>query len=725
MREKMRKNMGWLAEQRKTWWFSALLNLFLLLLLLLILQPCYETNDDTTIYELTAGSKGVYDSHTIFINILVGRALKLLYTVAPGLQWYTLLQYAILFCSFTAISYVLQNRLQAGAVIAVFGTLYPYFGYEGYIVIQFSKTAGIAVCGGILLMFHGLERLTGHSPGEGRTEGKAQEGEKRKTVPPEEKAREAKKNSSTGKKGCLGMVALGMLLALTGGMYRYKEFLLCAALMSGIGVYTLFTLRWEKSKALARTVAAYLGSFLLLFLLFLGLNLYNERAYSSDEKWGNYIEFNDARSNLLDYGFPEYKKNKELYQQFGLSNDDCKLYVAGDYADPELFSRELIEALLDRQESRAVDREFLKSYLNTFPKGFLKISVFTCFLLICCYWLFWGRKGKWEILGLVYEAVLTALAYGYLFYLGRYLVSRVETPMWLAAALMVIWLLDGEKEYFSRRTGLAFGACALVFCANIWQSELRVDQSKYNAMLQNNRELLENVGRDKEHVYLSKLGQLSTFLAYGPFETLPLDSADNVCKLGGWEYGNPVNDSVLERYGITNPYRDMINNPQVIVVDDSVKATQKYLRAHYDEQVNYYEVKQINKKHFYVFRSGPLVIDTGESQPADETIFNTCALTWEKDLLNIQGLLYREGTDSFSQQVYVKLTDTRDGSVTFYNGMTYAGENRTDLQNGQYGGCLCRISLEDTELSQETLESGQFCLELILDTVDGMYTVSL
>ncbi len=701
MRNKIKKRGSWLAGKKGTWWFSALLNLALLALLLLILQPCYETNDDTTIYELTAGSKGVYDSHTIFIHILVGKFLKLLYTAAPGLQWYTLLQYAVLLCSFTAISYVLLNRLRTGAAIAVFGTLYPYFGYEGYMVIQFSKTAGIAVCAGILLMFHGLERLA-RALGGGRRE--------EASLPKDRPG------------ACRGMVLLGILLALVGGMYRYKEFLLCAALMSGIGVYTLFTLNWKK--AVLRVLAAYLGSFALLFLAFFGLHLYDKWAYASQEDWGGYIEFNDARSNLLDYGFPDYKENQELYEQLGVSNDDLKLYVSGNYADPDLFDRELIETLLARTEDPAVDREFLKNYLDTFPVGFLKISVFTCFLLICCYWLFWGRKGRWEILGLIYEAALMALAYGYLFYLGRYLVSRVETAMWLAAALLVIWLLDERREYFSRRTALAFCACALAFCMNQWQSGFRADQGDYNAMLERNRELLENVGRDEDHLYLAKLGTLTTFLAYGPFDVIPFGSADNVCKLGGWEYGDPVNDSVLERYGVSNPYRDMINNPQVIVVDANVKNTQKYLKAHYDEKVKYYEVKQINNQHFYVFRSQPLVVDTQESQPADETVVNTCELSWGEEELKIQGLLYREGTDSFSQRVYVKVTDTQEDTVTFYEGMTYAGEDRTDLYHGQYGGCLCKVSLKNSELSRETLDSGRCQLELILDTADGMYAIT-
>ena len=53
----------WSEKYRKKWWFSAFLNLVLLAGLLVFMRPLFETNDDTTIYELTAGAKGLYDSH--------------------------------------------------------------------------------------------------------------------------------------------------------------------------------------------------------------------------------------------------------------------------------------------------------------------------------------------------------------------------------------------------------------------------------------------------------------------------------------------------------------------------------------------------------------------------------------------------------------------------------------------------------------------------------------
>lgn len=682
MGEAIEKRIGWLGEQKGTWWFSVLLNGLLLLFFLLAFQPSFETNDDTTMYELTGGAKGSYDARLIFIHVIPGMVLKGLYTVLPFIQWYTVLQYAVMFAAFTALSYVCLNRLRTSAAILVFGTLYCYFAYQGFILIQFSKTAGFAVCGGILLMFHALER----------------------------------------KKGISLPLVCGMALALIGGWYRNKEFLLCAALLSGLGIYELLHLQWKKNELLWRTVGSYVGSFGLLALLFAGGLLLDGAVYAADARFGDYLEFNDLRSDLLDYGVPDYEGNEETYQSLGLTEKDVELFRSSNFADPEVFTEEVFRTLKTLCHRRELNRGFVSDYFRTFPIGFFKIPVFTGFLQICCYWLFWGVKDRKKILVLVYEAVLVGLAYAYLFYLGRYLVSRVETAMWLAVSLVVVWLLNREKEYFDRRTGLAFCACTVAFNMNTWKSSLRQEQTDGNVSMLQERELMQQIGDDKDHVYLVKLGQLSTFTSYGPFDVVPFGSEDNLCKLGGWEYGAPTNDSVLERYGISNPYRDMLDNPQVIVVDNKAKTTLEYLRRHYDERAKAYQIKEIAGRRFYVFRTEPLVLDeSGCEEMGEEAFFCTYDTAVSEDGWEIRGILYEENTNSYEQLVYLKVTDKESGETSYYNCMTFAAAERTDLQNGQYGGFLGSLETKQTGMSREDIESGRYSVDLILENETGMY----
>ena len=679
----MKKVWGFAVRKKNKFWFSVCVNLLGLLFLALIMKPCFEMNDDSTIYELTSGAKGIYDSHTVFIHILIGRALELLNTLLPGIQWYTVLQYLVLFCSFIAIYYVLINRFRTGTAVLAFGTLFFYFGYEGYIVLQFSKTAGFAACAGIFLMFYGLEQ------------------DKRNWL----------------------QVAAGILLALTGGMYRYKEFLMCSAVMSAIGVYTLLKLEWKRSKKLAGTVAAYLGSFLLLFSSFAGLLVYNNYAYQKDPEWAAYIQYNDSRSSLMDYGFPDYDTYQEEYEKLGLSKEDVKLYISCNYGDPELFGPETVDTLLSLRPFKELNREFVKSFFDTFPMGFLKIYVFTCFLLFCFFWLFFGKKTWREILALLYGASVIGLIYAYLFYIGRYLVSRTETALWLGACLLVIWMLDQKKRYFDCRVAAAFCACALVFNLPSWKEQMRTEKEKISAQMEINQEYLSLAGMDSDHLYLAKLNTLTTFNAYDPFDVISFGSIKNICKLGGWEAGNPIIEEILSSYGISNPYRDMINHSQVIVVDDKEDETLRYLRDHYDPQVKYYKIKEINGQNFYVFRSRPFQIDETKIQNSDDTVHCEFELEWGTKKLKIQGNAWQENTNSYTQTVYAAVTDTENGNTQYYPLTIRQAQGVEDLMNGRFGSFIGNLSLSDTGISKEGYESGKWKIGILVENERGLWKI--
>lgn len=718
----MGKITRWMEAHKKKWWFSAIVNLLLLAVLLIFLRPVFETNDDTTIYELTGGAKGVYDSHTFFIHVFIGKILEVLYRILPVVQWYTVLQYAVMYVSFTAILYVLLNRLRTGMAVVVFGTLYCYFAYEGFIIIQFSKTAGYAACAGMLLMFHGLELLCVKSfelQDMAADETDLMAG---REVHQEEQNHIRKKDLRK-----YLPVIFGTLLALTGSMYRFKEFFLCAALMSGIGVYTLLKLNWKLPKEALRKAFSYVGCFSLLFLLSIGLNAVDVYSYVSSAGWEEYREFNDMRSNLLDYGFPDYEANRETYEALGITKEDYNLYKSGNHADPELFTREVMETLTALCERKPLNREFVQDFFAEFPLGFFEIYAFTCFLLIFCYWIFWGEKGKAEIMTLIYETVVIGAVYAYLFYMGRYLIRRTETALWLGAALMAVWMLNREQVFFTMRTAAAFCTCVLAFTMNSWREELRFSAKQKNlvSIQQGEREFQEILSADKSNLYLTKLGTVSTFTAYGPFDTVPYGLTTNICKLGGWEYGAVTNDQVLEQYGVENPYRDMIDHPQVLVVDDKVNTTLDYLRSHYEPEVQADLVKKAGGRSFYSFRSKPLTINRSECTTADEQIHLSCEQSWNKNNLIIRGCIYREGTNSFTQRMYLRIEDTQTGQEWYKTVPGQAAEGKSELNDGLYGGFEYEVGLKDTDFSRETAESGKYLLELILETEGNSYVCQL
>lgn len=130
-------------------------NLAAMLLMVLIMRPGFETNDDIVFAELGSGFRGVKDAHLVFQNYGLGLLYRLLYQITGRLPWYTIVQYAVLLFAFTAVTYVLLNRLEGYSGLYLSALLVLGFGYEGYIHLQFTKTGGIATAAGVFYCFMG------------------------------------------------------------------------------------------------------------------------------------------------------------------------------------------------------------------------------------------------------------------------------------------------------------------------------------------------------------------------------------------------------------------------------------------------------------------------------------------------------------------------------------------------------------------------------------------
>ena len=124
--------------------WALLLNYIVFLILVCLFQPYFETNDDSAMRMTVSGAGGYYDSHLIYINILIGKLIVFLETHVPTGNWYTLIQLIIVFFSLCTVTYILIERsgIKYGSWISLI--LLTFFGYEGYIAVQFTKTAGFA-----------------------------------------------------------------------------------------------------------------------------------------------------------------------------------------------------------------------------------------------------------------------------------------------------------------------------------------------------------------------------------------------------------------------------------------------------------------------------------------------------------------------------------------------------------------------------------------------------
>ncbi len=560
----MKNLKQWLHRQTSTVWFACVFNLTVLVLMLLILRPGYETNDDISISMIANGAWGVRDMHVICQNYLLGKLYNLFYTAGHGMiPWYAVLQYTFVFSALTTVTCVLFRRLKGEQAFLVNGILLLYFGYECYIRMQYTKTAGIMLGAGAFLLFYEMEK----------------------------------------EKISWKAVVWGILLAVTGSLYRFEETAVCCVLLAGIGLYFLMNLKqWGEQKK--KRLLTLLGVFGLTGILMVGCELMDQRLYASDPDWDAFMQYNEYRSNLTDYSIPAFADFEEEYKEMGINKTAYKIFRTGlNFYDPDVYSLDTLKKMDELRPRNNLSRALAENFLKEFPVGYIKIPVFLGFLTLAFLWLFWKKDQKkvWLVAG--YEIFAMGLIDFYLYYQGRYLENRVEVGMWFAISLVVIWLYDQKKIQVSRQLVWLMLGCVLIANQGSWKSRWKVlseQDARDQAYLKESFEGAVSV--DPDGLYLAKLGTIS-YNSFGIFSAVPEGTFENVVWYGGWEMGNPLWKKKLAEYNITNPYRDLIDQEHVYIVDNKIDLTLKYIKEYYQENVEAELVKESGNVKVYQIKS--------------------------------------------------------------------------------------------------------------------------
>lgn len=544
-------------KRRKGVCFAVGMNFLAMIVILVLMRPSFETNDDIVFAELGSGLRGVKDAHLVFQNYILGLIYRFLYQLTGRLPWYTIFQYAVLLAAFSAVTYVLMNSLESYCGLCLSVIVLCGFGYEAYIHIQFTKTAGIAAAAGVFLLLY-----------------------------------------AAGKKSFSIWTAVwGTGLGLLGFMYREDQFWASSALMAGAGIYFLLTVGKKYPGKFLQRLGVCVGSLLVLLAAVAFAGVIDSHMYRAEE-WREYQEFNDLRSRLLDYGFPDYDSSREIYEELGITREAYELYKTWNFNDPEKFTSEIMEELVSEKTDKIFRGSQILNFLKRFPTDLagLPIAWFAAgFLFI---WLIFSRKNAASVFSLVFETVLILALYFYLYYQGRYMVNRVDVGLWFSVCLVILSMFS-EKKGITGQAGLVL--CVTVFALSqfLWCKDWRISTSSIPEARISQRAVLETIGTDKEHIYLAKSGTVSEIVCYGPFDRMPENLLDNLFWFGGWECRMPGIVKKMESRGIANPYRDMINNEKVYLIDDQIQLTMEYIHRYYDADAEAVFVKTLGNVDLY------------------------------------------------------------------------------------------------------------------------------
>ncbi len=551
-----------LKWKKRTILAMSLFHVGFLLVCLLFFHPHFETNDDFGIASIVSGLHGRPDSHLVYFNAILGLFLKQLYIWTSSVNWYTLFQYAVMLGSAEIITLILISWKDRIGFLVNAAFIF-FFLYDAYINVQFTKTSGMAVAAGYLLIWYVY----------------------------------AKKKS-------LIWYLPGVLMTLLGSLIRFNVFWIGSAVfVAFLCIEVFFDRKRIKEEGKRKSLLFLFAALVVSFGVTAGARIFDSAYYKQDAGWAYYREYNNARATVTDSALPAYSDKKSEYENIGVSENDRYLYSHWTFDDPELFTMEKMEklaALKDPVKVSDVFRIIWKEVLTTH----LSYPFVIPFLVACAYLVFLKRRN----LLYVVLTVLEILAFTTVFiFMRRYLQYRVDFVIYLFSFLSLSFVaLHKETEYEdSRKPSLIVLLSLVVMFGNCGSYSQDLMNKKANLSKETAEKTIaayDSIFQDQSHLYLLETFCDRSSYVYDMFGVYPEGYYANVYHLGGWETQSPVTKAKLTRFGIENPFRDSVNNENVYFISSKFYMDKiiTYIQDHYEPEAAYSQVGQVGEYYLYI-----------------------------------------------------------------------------------------------------------------------------
>lgn len=536
--ESMGMNKSRTSSAKQNLLLSLGINAVLLGVFLCLFTPHYQSNDDFILSCFVNGAIAEKSARMVYINVMIGALLKGLYTLTTAVPWYALMQYVILFASFTAMTWILLQRWELIPALALSIGFVSIFGMDAYIIVQYTKTTAAATVSGVMLMLYAL-------------------------------------GMEKGVKSRRVSMAAGIILALLGGMYRYYEFLAAGAVICWaiIDPLTEAIKHGDDIKEKLHRAFETVRPFILLLLLFGTVRAIDSAAYS-EPKWADYIEYNKARTLVMDHGTPRYDMFEEGYADLGISENFYQRMRFWNFHDPDKFDTETfykIAALKGERKLIGGDTAIIDFFPICVPQ-LIREWCFAGLVLAAAVWLLFGRHDLMSVISIVLSAVTCLCVYIYFFFSDRFGIYWVDYGITLALTAVVLWNISGGRpRKWQARTAVILMLTLALQCVYMtkWKDSFtRIRDNEENIAAQS--KAIQTLV-DDGHLMLSDVSMLNTaFYMYQPvFRQAIPESADKIVTMGGWHI-TPTIVSNLSHYGIRNPYKDAVNNPDVYMITGEI-----------------------------------------------------------------------------------------------------------------------------------------------------------
>jgi len=572
---------------------SIIVNLIFLLTILVFCDIKYEVSDDFVMSAIMSGAyDGTPNPHLIFINILWGYMLLPFYYLCPQISWYLVFQILLCFLSMTLISYMLLEKLDhimAFMIIVLFLTV---FGSDAYILVQFTKTAVLAVMGGGSVFVWSLFEEKG-----------------------------------------MKITGISGIVCLCGTMIRFNVVYIAGGFILFILVFNFikFIKLNRKDNLLTKKIVMIAMMGLVLIVTSVTCKEISSYIYKTNNEYRFFKEYSKARADIVDasdYGYAAYAEELE---KIGVSENDYKMMRSWNFADNEVFSLETMQktaqVIAEYKKTVGVSKEKILEEIQN--RGLQGYPVCIACIVITILGIVFQRERYWT------SFIIWGIGFFYILYFFgiERTVYRTEYAVFLCGFLGIIyfWNESGKIERKEQEN-----ICKIIIALGvILQLPLYIpDRSYQDVYSDNRREYIENtfyeswnynackyrknvnkgnksenllneIETHKENLYLLDFQTTMQVLYYewNPYKTLPEGYFDNSVYLASVMTNFPACNNILENYHAKQPLKALVNDNVYLIDTEWRTLNQKvqFLQEHYYPNVRAELYKEIDGYQIWKF----------------------------------------------------------------------------------------------------------------------------
>lgn len=522
-------------RELRNWIISLLLNLVILLVILNITGLMYETNDDFTI------SREIADGYPYvgFVNYYLCRILIEIQKAFPDTNMFVVSQMALSLVSFTAVIKVFLDRSEHLLGKAMPVIVCAFFALDHYSCIQFTKTSA-------LLMAAGLLWLTDNYLHDRRPL----------------------------------YFAAALLLFYLGAAYRQK------AMLPAIAFAVCFVIAWwilnGREYFKGRNLLKESGTVLFLLVLIAvpyGLDKWSDNMNASTPELKYAREYQAERIKTTDYPLLKFYDEDDAaatkYTEAGFSRNDLHLVVHFTLDYDGAASLKNLKRINDINKpylasSKSWKKAFRDAVIgsgravkNTNYTGMHIIIIVVLVLLVICT----NKPKAWLYAVLI--GMLSVCMYTAIYYMQR----PQYRALYVVDVCAAFWLLYAsavsEKSKRAAAKMISATMCVIVVSALFFPGLKELEsQISYNRALTESEAQEKFFAENNDNMYVCIETMMELPLSYlDPLKTP--EAPENVTGTGGWETLTPYKLSQLEKYGMTNPIKDLVNSPNTLLYGDA------------------------------------------------------------------------------------------------------------------------------------------------------------